>query len=1317
MNFGNNVDPQDLANELGSLGNSTFGGLARGTASQALFNPELAYRARGPARIARRYLYSREVFAEIPAEFLGGALGHPQVTLLGTGEPRTGAGLAWWDVFVRDPVTVGTAYNEIERDRIGIDMGSEAARADSIDNLVNAAGRFAAYTQAFTGPLNFRYSVRVEIKLDGKMYESLAPRLQANVSTTYVTVAMYPDDLSRSRDDAADQLATVLKVEIVRLLNSYGEANFDDLFIPVKFVRISLRRAPRAGVGRGSEPSKSGIVMQLQRAASKWVEWSPSTSHRCLYKSVAFALNLFSRNRKREHNEGSLAPLDVREFLEASTSNQKKWNNGAAHTKSLAKEAWSRIYTDDDDPEFPAFGADYAVVQVLASLYNITIRIYGTNFRLLSEFKPSAYPHIKLQRCPKLPPYSYGGAKKNRILHLDTLDLRLHHEHYSVLIPRVCLSFYHEMHQLEDFNESEHLPLTSTSVHRELRRCEVTRSAKYGISSDPNVPLNDTHDEYDISGSPIPMPRFQQGVMAWGTARDQKMRLLSCDIETYLNEDNEHIPYAIGMAYWCDDLDDLVYKTQTWYGADCIDLWLAWLCSGEELDATRLNGSYMVFHNGGRYDVAAVLSRIIRSSMHKWKLIASTLVENNTRIIGFSMNCAMKLDDGRAKQVKLKFRDSFAFLSQSLRDLCHSFKLDSFVSKGDIPHERVTGDDRYRGAIATENSLIHWADMIEDGWDDGRGGGKNLMGSRRYLELDVISLLIIMSEYSADIYELCGFELCSCLTAASVAKRLYFTKYHNKLGISPRNHLFTPSSDCDEVIRYAYMGGRCESHVFGAYNPHQKPELNGRVYYYDYTSLYPYVAAKNPIPGGAPIAVDKPVLEAELKNGTFFGFIVCDVWNDMDVVAKLDELGHLPVHGVFFNGRLTFPWIKKKTRLVITSIAYYDAEKYLKGAYCYNHLWGIKFRPEMLMSDYMTSLVEKKAIARKEGKTALAAACKTTANSGYGWSGLNWSNKDAVAISRADDDDLYEQLLTEERLVSVSQLGDYRLMRCRRDLPHDRTAVQAAAFISAYGRSQLYSLIYDLIEVGGPGSVLYTDTDSVQTTVRLSDHPVLQQRYQWDGTGAALGSLKNELSLPGDQAFDTGCWAGCKFYSLARMREGEKKFEECHIKGYQRNNNKKLTIQSFIKLFENKALIDAHFEERPLIHKRFREALRKASSAEEMSEIEQANQKEIEAWEERCDELGVIRNKSVVFSFSRNSMLDTHTYGADGYEEKDLCIRTRYLQKQFKPIYNKGIITSDLLEKLNNEVVRIRPLVFDGENTVLKEPDAALAHLLINASA
>lgn len=119
------------------------------------------------------------------------------------------------------------------------------------------------------------------------------------------------------------------------------------------------------------------------------------------------------------------------------------------------------------------------------------------------------------------------------------------------------------------------------------------------------------------------------------------------------------------------------------------------------------------------------------------------------------------------------------------------------------------------------------------------------------------------------------------------------------------------------------------------------------------------------------------------------------------------------------------------------------------------------------------------------------------------------------------------------------------------------------------------------------GQVFYSDTDSVICDINLEDYPEIKKKFQWDGDGSELGSLKNEADekvekllkklFPKDKpkqkrifaelvaqesgniSFDEGCITGCKQYALRKKLIIEGKthiIEIVKIKGYSQKEDK-----------------------------------------------------------------------------------------------------------------------------------------------------------------
>ena len=88
----------------------------------------------------------------------------------------------------------------------------------------------------------------------------------------------------------------------------------------------------------------------------------------------------------------------------------------------------------------------------------------------------------------------------------------------------------------------------------------------------------------------------------------------------------------------------------------------------------------------------------------------------------------------------------------------------------------------------------------------------------------------------------------------------------------------------DLDIRSGYYGGRCDIYAFGTFKD---------VYYYDFTSLYPYIGTECKMPVGDPVRVEGK----DIDINDFFGFIRCKVTTNDKV---------LPLHGFKNDGKLLF---------------------------------------------------------------------------------------------------------------------------------------------------------------------------------------------------------------------------------------------------------------------------------------------------------------------------------------------------------------------------------------------------------------------------
>jgi hypothetical protein len=265
----------------------------------------------------------------------------------------------------------------------------------------------------------------------------------------------------------------------------------------------------------------------------------------------------------------------------------------------------------------------------------------------------------------------------------------------------------------------------------------------------------------------------------------------------------------------------------------------------------------------------------------------------------------------------------------------------------------------------------------------------------------------------------------------------------------------------------------------------------GKCYYYDFTSLYPAVARQH-LPCGKPEEIkfnNCPKIDRK-----FFGFAKC--------LVKTKDASRLGKHAIIKDSRLIFPVFENWTEINCFSMEIdYDI-------YDYQFLDGLKFDKGTFLSKFFTDAFNKKAEAKADGLGGLAQAYKIIANSGYGFWGIRTQNRDGVIISNSEDK-TYLKYLNSEKLVDVKENANGEMF-CRviKDLQIKDFNVGVASAISSYARLRLQELLQDIIDVGG--EIHYCDTDSVICNINLNDYPDLLERYQWDGDGSELGSLKNE---------------------------------------------------------------------------------------------------------------------------------------------------------------------------------------------------------------
>ena len=322
-----------------------------------------------------------------------------------------------------------------------------------------------------------------------------------------------------------------------------------------------------------------------------------------------------------------------------------------------------------------------------------------------------------------------------------------------------------------------------------------------------------------------------------------------------------------------------------------------------------------------------------------------------------------------------------------------------------------------------------------------------------------------------------------CLTGASLAKKFFFSKYYKQLQMP----VYTLEDDTDQYIRSGYFGGRVE--IFH----YRECTTNKKFFYYDFTSLFPAMALKL-LPYSAP----EYIAGKDIDINNFFGFIKCKV-----TTLRKDIK---PLHGVLENGKLLFRHLKSREIVLFSEEIKLGMQN---KQYHYEFESGYEFKSGYVMKEMSKEVFKLKADAKEQGKDALSLVWKIILNSSYGFWGLRTHAREGVKIFPRGEAPV-RSYMDGGQLKSESDIGNYTLLRVLNDLNITDFNVAIASAITSYARCELWNLINTIEEKGH--QVYLCDTDSVICNLDLNDYPDMKERFQWDGCGDELGTLKNELN-------------------------------------------------------------------------------------------------------------------------------------------------------------------------------------------------------------
>jgi len=608
-------------------------------------------------------------------------------------------------------------------------------------------------------------------------------------------------------------------------------------------------------------------------------------------------------------------------------------------------------------------------------------------------------------------------------------------------------------------------------------------------------------------------------------------------------------------------------------------------------------------HYGSKFDLNFVLNEILPDNKYS--------ITGNTELNGRWLN--LKVATSNDKHKFIIFRDSWCLLQNSLDECTKKFK---------VKHQKLT-----ETVCHDDINLNNYKDKLDE--------------LSKYLHNDNVGLLEVLFKFRDIVWETtlktvrtykrkvvrkggksksmvvedaegqpmlestqCGINITNCFTLASLAKKGFFRNFYNDSYNKPKFPLYYLNKLTDKYVRNSYSGGRVECHFMG--------EVIGKIRYYDFTSLFPAMMVKD-LPYGQPrFMASGEAVKKQLDNGYFFGFIRC--------IVKQINTDYPPIHCVKLNhkgevvqkgGKLTFPIIETPTELTLFSEELVMGME--SGMYEYEILDGMKFKRGKCMKEYVEHLYKLKCDSSATGckpNPVLRQIAKIWVNSSYGFWGLRAFDREGCSIDK--NNNIWKMKYEQNKLVNCGKVGEYYISRYIEDIPIKELNVGLASAITSYARMRIWQLVKDIIRSGG--DIYYLDTDSIMTNSNLEelttldyerivdegegtiyDSNALMDEFVPDGTGAELGSLKNEAHDVGCEYFDKLYVGGKKLYCLEYTDKHGKTQIKKSCKGFSfiMNDNKmyfnKKTKDSTLKdpKYEKTQLTYNHFKNEEIVGRQF----------------------------------------------------------------------------------------------------------------------------------
>lgn len=747
-------------------------------------------------------------------------------------------------------------------------------------------------------------------------------------------------------------------------------------------------------------------------------------------------------------------PQKIDGYLTANGTKTKKWNNSTDYLKD-------KYIRSLPSSEHATSGA--VSVQAIADGEKRDIVVHGIDFSVLSTYRSK-------QKTTK--PAVHIMLSRNHFIGMLPIALR----------PEKCadmITLLGETRKIEGFFKSSLRvdPTIQETVERLLEEQQEWKSMRETKDDKGNTrPRQPIRKAFDM---PREFIADTFSTYDFETALDRKLEN---------GESSLFTPYAVGL-----NTPKNGYKS--FWGTDCAEQMLSYLWEIREEEFTRSKDKYgnkithtMYAHNGGAFDMYMILRVLMTQDVEKqtWRI-------EKDQVINDGRYLRVILYDPDDKDIRFQFQDSMAYFpGMSLKKIAQEYQVP--VQKLEFDHDKVSidnwSDHRDECEVYLKADVLSLYQVLQLHekyvWDFSYSDKRAWLCAHNK-QIHFCSVCKKQNAQFRDPHEKGGIMMSQLITAASISKRSFYNKYYDN------NHanIFTPTEAEFAYIKPSYQGGRNETFIA----PGQS--IYGKLYYKDFTSLYPFVAC-NPLPYGEPTFVQLDNVRATRENVPI-GFVRCMV-RSIDFKRK-------PIHCYKEKGKCYFSYFVEPIEMTLYSDEILLGIK--ENMYEYTMMDAITYTQKKdFLRKFMTDAFNEKQTQSELGNSGRASAAKIVANSGYGFWGMTVFNKEGGKIEHKDVCKL-DRAFEEQRVCDVNRHGDYFVSKQINDLPCQDVNVGVASAITSLARMHLWSLI-DAIEQAG-GVVYYCDTDSVITNLDTDKNDAIRQRFNPSGTGKKLGELKDEI--------------------------------------------------------------------------------------------------------------------------------------------------------------------------------------------------------------